>query len=208
MTEDRPTVIMERLIQEVNRGSAKARDELLARASARLEILISRQLRAFPKVHRWEDTQDVLQNVLMRLVKVLQDVPLTDVKHFMAMSGLAIRRELIDLKRHYFGPEGMGAHHATDVGRPQQTDFVPRAENAATDTLDPSQLAWWTEFHEKVSQMPAELLEVMNLLWYQGLSQEEAAELLGVSTKTIGRRWREARIELGKWMNDSRLQED
>jgi DNA-directed RNA polymerase specialized sigma24 family protein len=34
------------------------------------------------------------------------------------------------------------------------------------------------------------------LLWYQGLSQAEAAELLQVSERTIKRRWMSARLQL------------
>jgi DNA-directed RNA polymerase specialized sigma24 family protein len=35
-----------------------------------------------------------------------------------------------------------------------------------------------------------------DLLWYQGLSQDEAAQALGVDVRTVKRRWREARLTL------------
>ena len=34
------------------------------------------------------------------------------------------------------------------------------------------------------------------MLWYQGLTQAEAAELLGVSSRTVKRRWQTARLRL------------
>jgi DNA-directed RNA polymerase specialized sigma24 family protein len=41
------------------------------------------------------------------------------------------------------------------------------------------------------------------MLWYQGLTQIETAELLGVTERTIQRRWVAARQELSR-----RLRED
>jgi RNA polymerase sigma-70 factor (ECF subfamily) len=65
-------------------------------------------------------------------------------------------------------------------------------------------LAWWTEFHEKAAALPPEEREVFGLLWYQGLSQADAAKLLAVSPRTLKRRWHKARILLfeamgGQW---------
>jgi len=61
---------------------------------------------------------------------------------------------------------------------------------------DPARLAAWGEFHEKIGALPDEEREVFDLLWYQGLSQAEAAELLNVSERTIKRRWQSARLRL------------
>ncbi len=56
----------------------------------------------------------------------------------------------------------------------------------------------WTEFHEHVERLGAEEREVFDLLWYQEFTQEDAAALLGLSVKTVSRRWREARLHLGQ----------
>jgi RNA polymerase sigma-70 factor (ECF subfamily) len=61
---------------------------------------------------------------------------------------------------------------------------------------DPFKLAVWREFHEAVQKLPANEREVFELLWYQGLSQEEAAELLACDRSTVKRRWRAARTSL------------
>ncbi len=67
-----------------------------------------------------------------------------------------------------------------------------------TSGLDPAALAEWAEFHQRVETLPLELREVVDLLWYQELTQDEAAELLGTSSKTVSRRWREARLMLAE----------
>jgi RNA polymerase sigma-70 factor (ECF subfamily) len=54
----------------------------------------------------------------------------------------------------------------------------------------------WGEFHEHVDKLPEEQKEVVNLLFYEGLTQEEASVILGVSERTIKRRWQEAKLKL------------
>jgi RNA polymerase sigma factor (sigma-70 family) len=47
-----------------------------------------------------------------------------------------------------------------------------------------------------VDALPAEEREVFDLVWFQGLSQPQAAALLGVSEATLKRRWWSARQRL------------
>jgi RNA polymerase sigma factor (sigma-70 family) len=61
---------------------------------------------------------------------------------------------------------------------------------------EPATLAEWTEFHNKVEQLPDAEREVFNLLWYEGLSQIDAAKILGVTDRTIKNRWRNAKMLL------------
>ncbi len=102
--------------------------------------ITSKILRDFPDVHRWEQTADVYQNASLRLYKALADVKLNDARHFYRLAAMQIRRELIDLARHYRGPQGMGAHHQT---LPKQSDNKSNAQPIADRgerTLDPSTL--------------------------------------------------------------------
>jgi len=56
----------------------------------------------------------------------------------------------------------------------------------------------WSEFHEHVEKLPDDEREVMDLLWYQGLTQEEAAAVLKVSDRTVKRRWQSAPAEAAR----------
>jgi DNA-directed RNA polymerase specialized sigma24 family protein len=69
-------------------------------------------------------------------------------------------------------------------------------DDAVDSTRCPDRLAAWTEFHEKVGQLPAEEQEAFHLLWYQDLKEAEAAALIGVSVRTLQRRWQSARLKL------------
>jgi DNA-directed RNA polymerase specialized sigma24 family protein len=52
------------------------------------------------------------------------------------------------------------------------------------------------KFHRQISLLPGEAREVFDLLWYQGLTQAEAASLLDVSERRLQRRWQSAREHL------------
>jgi RNA polymerase sigma-70 factor (ECF subfamily) len=178
-------------IARLQEGDPAARDALLSVAGERLRKLAHRMLQTYPRVRRWEETDDVLQNALVRLYRTLKDVPPSAATDFLRLAALNIRRELLDLAKRHYGPHGQGAHHITL--NPDQ-DSPPEA--AAQQSLDPGRLAVWSEFHQQVEQLPDDERAVFDLLWYQGLSQAEAAEALGVNERTVKRRWQAARLKL------------
>ena len=71
-----------------------------------------------------------------------------------------------------------------------------RTPDVGDDTYDPVRLAEWTRFHDAAGSLPDEQREVFDLLYYQGMTQDEAAALLGVSDRTVKRRWLSARLAL------------
>jgi RNA polymerase sigma-70 factor (ECF subfamily) len=183
-------------------GDAGPFNELISRCQERLRWLARKMLRSFPKVQRWEETDDVLQNALLRLQKALAQVKPVTTRQFFGLAATQIRRELIDLARHYYGPEGLGANHASDGVLPGLT-ARPLHERAVSPD-EPPGVTDWTAIHEQVDCLPAEEREVFNLLWYHDLSQAEAAVLLNISERTVGRRWRSARVLLHKALTGDR----
>jgi RNA polymerase sigma-70 factor (ECF subfamily) len=178
-------------IVRMQSGDPAVRDELLEHTCERLRRLAHKMLKGFDRVKRWEQTDDVLQNALLRLWTALQQVTPRSVSEFFGLAALQIRRELLDLARQHYGPEGQGAHHATQV-KEDGTEPV----DVADTTHEPSQLALWSEFHQQVDALPDEERVVFDLVWYQGLTQGKAARLLGVSEPTLKRRWWSARRRL------------
>ncbi len=180
-------------ITRLRAGDATALNELIRLAGARLEALTRRMLRDYPRVRRWAQTDDVLQNALIRLCRALQQVQPAGVREFYALATTQIRRELLDLARHYSGPENAAAHHES-WGADRGTARVPPDHSDPTN--DPVALTDWCEFHEHVAALPDEDREVFGLIFYQGLSQEAAADVLGVSVRTVQRRWQAAMLGL------------
>jgi RNA polymerase sigma-70 factor (ECF subfamily) len=189
------TVAVERLIQLTRTGDPAARRELAAQACDRLRALTRTMLRAdFARVRRWEETDDVYQNAVLRLHRALAEMTPESAVHFYRLAALQVRRELLSLAEHYYGPQGAGANHHTD-GHPADgggstLPTVPAAGDG------PETIAEWTDFHTAAGKLPNEEREVFDLIWYQGLSQDEAAVVLNVSTRTVKRRWQEAKLWL------------
>lgn len=179
------SILLQRCLDRLQAGDAAARNELLNHACDRLRRLTRKMLRDSPAVRRWEETDDVFQNAMLRLCRALQDVTPDTLARFYQLAALQVRRELIDLARHHYGPRGSAAHHASQ----------PHPDPPAA-TWDPSVLGQWTEFHEQAGRLPEDERAVFDLLWYQGLTQDEAARVLGVSLRTVKSRWRAARLRL------------
>jgi len=189
------TLLIQVYLDRLRDGDETARGALLQCASERLRSLARRMLRAYPRVHRWEETDDVLQNAALRLHRTLGEIAPATPRDFFRVAALNIRRELLDLAKHYFGPLGHGAQHAS-WGSGDSSAGAPAPADRGDLSTEPSRLAAWGEFHEQIGALPDEEREVFDLLWYQGLNQAEAAELLGVSERTIKRRWQAARLRL------------
>jgi RNA polymerase sigma factor (sigma-70 family) len=187
---------VESLLTELRAGRGEARAELLQATCDRLMALTRKLKRSFPQVGRWEQTEDVFQNSSLRLYQAMADVEIVDALHYYRLAALQIRRELIDLSRRYDGPHGLGRHHLTTRVTPGDAESRPPSFEAAEETHNPAAVAQWAEFHEAIEALPQDQREVTELIWYHGLSQEDAGGLLGVDARTVRRRWRAARMAL------------
>ena len=177
------TAELQHILDRANAGEPHAWDELISRASARLLKLTRRMFRGYPHLRRWEQTDDVLQNAALRLYRSLHDVQPESVREFFGLAATQIRRTLIDLARHHYGPEGDGAHHHSDGG----------GNGVSSEPHEPESLIEWARFHEVIDTLPETEREVFMLTWYSGMTQGEIAKLLGVSTPTVRRNWQRAK---------------
>lgn len=194
------TTILGGLLQRMAVGDEAARDQLIAHSMERLQRLARKMLRENPAVHRWNQTDDVLQSALVRLHRALKSVTPESPRRFIGLAATQIRRELIDLHRSQYGPEGLGANHFSG----SHADDAPAAYEQLADPAGASEIsmAEMERFHAAVDALPSEEREVFQLAFYQGFKQEEIANLLAVSTKTVKRRWRAARLLLQQQVDD------
>ncbi len=183
---------LQQCLTRMQHGDPAALDELLRHVCGRLEKLARHLLRAHPAVHRWSDTGDVLQGALLRLTRALASVQPANVREFFALATQQIRRELIDLARHHYGPLGEGANHAS----------ASSSLDCPDQTQDAADLTDWTAIHEQIDRLPEEEREVVDLLFYQGLPQGDAAHVLSVTIRTVQRRWHSALIRLHRALKD------
>src|SRR5262249_51956546 len=120
--------------------------------------------------------------------------PVASAAEFFSLAATAIRRELMDLARHYQPGREAAVSSASPLA--ESSGNSPSAADPSDSTYEPSRLEAWTEFHKQVEALPEEEREVVELIWYEGLEQGEAAFLLGVSRATVQRRWLKARLRL------------
>ena len=179
-------------LERYRAGDPQAANDLLRHLGLRLQRLTRQMLQGHPAVRRWAETDDVFQGASLRLLRAVRDVQPDSMRAFFALATQQIRRELIDLARHFYGPRGVGANHASHG---PATLLAPIHDPPDT-TEGPSQLAEWRDFHEQVDRLPEEQREVVGLIFYQGLTQAEAGELLGVSVRTVQRWWNAALLQL------------
>jgi RNA polymerase sigma-70 factor (ECF subfamily) len=186
------TAQLQGLLERLQAGDERARGELLGHAAERLRHLSRKMLRRFPRLRRWEQTDDVLQNATLRLHRALAEASPESPRHFYNLAALQVRRELLDMSRHHFGPLGQAAHHHSEDGGEEGGPLAEEPDGAE----EPATLEGWARFHEQVEALPEPEREAFNLLWYEGLTQEQAAEVLGVGLRTVKRRWQKARLLL------------
>ena len=190
-------------LEAANAGSDAAFEELIRRFESRFRTLTRHMLLRYPRLRRWEETDDVYQAAAIRLHRSLADAKPNSIRQFVGLSATQTRRTLIDLSRHYFGALGHGKRHETEGGGRAADDPGGAIDRSSKSPNGPVSMEQWSEFHEAVGKLPAEAREAFELVWYTGLQQQEAARLLGVSRRTIIRRLNEARMLLREILNET-----
>jgi RNA polymerase sigma factor (sigma-70 family) len=177
------------LLDRMQGGDTGAGYELIGRSYERLRHLARKSLHsAFVDLTKSHDVDSIVNQVVLRLMPSLLKVHPPTGPDFFRFVAEQLRRVLLDLIRLQRKAEARQGG-ATDPG-----------ELSSHATLNPALLAQWTEFHERIEQLPDELRQVVDLHWYCGLTQAEAARQLGVHEKEVGRRWLRAKRHIAEWL--------
>ena len=187
--------VLSACLARLAKGDKSARDEIMEVCNDRLRKLSSRLLGKFAKVRRWDNTDDIAQNAALRLYRALGETVPETPRGLMGLMAVQIERELIDLARKHAGSMSYAANHGTNVreGASGGDVFVVDEAEDKSDSDDEIPLARWESFHAAVESLPEELREVFRLVWHLGADRETTAKNLGLSVRTVGRRWLEAR---------------
>jgi len=185
---------LEQLLERLRNGDGAAGSELLALAYERLRLLARKMFRQdFPRLGNLHETDSILHEAVLRLFRALQEVHPPSVHDFLTFSAAQIRRVLLDMARRQ-------DRRIRNVKELSDRSGPPMATVAEPTPSEPSHLAQWSEFHQKVRGLPKEERDVVDLYWYQGLTQAETARVLGVHEKAVSRCWLSARLKLAEWL--------
>jgi RNA polymerase sigma-70 factor (ECF subfamily) len=198
---DESTAILQGQLERAVTGDAQARQHLLELTRYRL----MRQARRFlhghcARLEPFEQTDDVVQQLYVKILQNqdrfwvnAQGEPVRTLAEFFGHTSAWMRDVLCDqLRKAYGRADNRPAFLALDGG---SSDTDPQYEPASS-TLDGEKVLRWTEFHEAVARLPDDLRAVFDLLWYQEMSQAEAAALLDIAVPTVKLRWMKARLQV------------
>ena len=170
-------------------GDSAATNRLIELTMNRLRLFAHTILRG-DRVHQWEDTDDLLQHTLIQMQLQLSRIGPISMCDFYRLAGFHMRRTLVNLARHYLTAGGANKRLLPLPQRDSRSFLRPanlvRVSPSAAELVEKQD--GWTRLKEEIDHLDDELREVVDLVG-AGLTHAEAAEMIGVSTKTVQRRW-------------------
>ena len=198
MGEEHTTAAVQRYLDDLAgvKGDSPAEPivkDLLARSVNRLHLLCATLLfRSYPRLTRPPlnlQADEMLSSVVERLLKALKGVRPPTVRQFFALANQHMRWELNDLARRL---------DKEDAAVELRESAVPAPAESTGSQLSPNT----RRILETIENLPEEEREAFNLVRIQGLSQPEAADILGVSPKTVQRRLNRGLMLLSEKLGD------
>lgn len=169
-----------RLLHAAGEGDRGAFDRLFPLVYDELRGLAGRQIRREVPGHTLDAT-GLVHEAYLKLA-VPEGVEWRDRAHFFAIAARAMRQVLVDHARRRRALKRGGEWERTTLsGKPASLEADPEeilALDAALEGLEPRQR------------------EVVEMRFFGGMTEEEVAEVLGVSARTVRREWVKARAWL------------
>jgi RNA polymerase sigma factor (sigma-70 family) len=165
----------------------------------------------YARLEPFAQTDDVVQQLYLKIL-MNQDrfwvnahgEPVQTLAEFFGHTSAWLRDVLCDQLRKAYGRDDNHPAVLPLDGGPSDTGL---RHDPLSSTLDAQKLRRWTEFHEAAARLPDDLRAVFNLLWYQEMSQAEAAELLGIAVPTVKLRWMKARLQVQQALGGAPFEE-
>lgn len=165
------------LLRRWREGSHEAENELFALVLPKLRRLARYLMKGERKGHSLQPTE-LVDQIYFRLVAA-KDRDWRNRGHFFAIAARAMRRYLIDHAR--------GRPDAEFVAIEGMKDFLPgdSAEVELAITVD--------RLLDQLAETNPEWCRLVEVKYFLGLTDEEAADALGIKLRTMQRMWRDAR---------------
>jgi len=169
-----------RLLHSARGGDRAAYDRLFALAYEDLRVVARKQLRGARDAEAVRTTE-LVHELYMKLAD--QAAPAYENRaHFFAIAARAMRQLLVDLARHRQAAKRGGDWARTTLSGKQVPAEVRLDEVLALDEL--------------LGRLDERQRQVVEYRFYGGLTEDEIATVLGVSTRTVQREWMKARAWL------------
>lgn len=169
-----------RLLLAWRAGDADASDQLFDHVYDELHRIAHRQLGRERPGHTLNTTGLVHESYL-RLIDQTR-VQWVDRGHFLAVATLAMRRILVDYARRYRSDKRDGA-----LIRLSLDDAMPSVEQRADMLLAVDQAL------HSLAEVDERMSKVVECRFFGGLTDDETADVLGVTARTVRRDWTKAK---------------
>ena len=178
-----------RLLNEAGSGDPKASAELLPLVYTQLRALAERKMSA-ERCDQTLQATALVHEAYLRLVDTTK-VQLWDSRwHFFSAAAESMRRILVENARRRGRIKHGGGSQRVDFDTLQLTVDEPPDELIALD-----------EALVKLAAEHPEKAQLVNLRYFGGLTQDEAAQAMGISSSTADRHWSFARAWLYRQMS-------
>jgi RNA polymerase sigma factor (TIGR02999 family) len=161
-------------------GEASAQESLFPLVYGELRRIAHRQMAGERPEHTL-DTTGLVHEAYLKLVDRTR-ADWTDRSHFFAVAATAMRRVLVDSARRYRSDKRGGAPRRVSL-----TDSMLVAEQRA-DTLIAVDDAL-----AELARIDSRVSRVVECRFFAGLTEEETAEVIGVTARTVRRDWIKAK---------------
>jgi RNA polymerase sigma factor (sigma-70 family) len=199
MSDEHTTAVVQRYLDELA-GDSPAEPivrALLDRAVRRLHYLCATLLyRSYPRLTRPPlnlQVDELLGAVVERLLKAMREARPRTVRQFFALASQHMRWELNDMARRL----------DEQPGALELVEGLVAAPRSSESGLTPD----GRRMLEAIDRLPEGEREAFELVRIQGLTQAEAAQVLGVSTMTVNRRLNRGLQLLAEALRDLRPDE-
>jgi RNA polymerase sigma factor (TIGR02999 family) len=172
------------LLVEWSEGAEGALDELMPLVYEELRRIAHRYMRGERPGHTLQTT--ALANEIFVRFADLKGIRWQNRAHFYAVAAQAMRRILVDHARQHQAQKRkvnlVSLDHAADVAAPETPTDVLALHEALTalEAVDPRKG------------------QVVVMKYFGGMTDEDTAEVLGISTATVTREWKTAKLHLLK----------
>jgi RNA polymerase sigma factor (TIGR02999 family) len=177
------------LLVNWNNSDQAALDQLLPLVNDELRRLARNYLRRESPGHTLQPTA-LVNEAYLRLIDQRQ-VQWQNRAHFFGIAAQLMRRILVDhARRHAYAKRGGGA---------LQVSFD---EGMAVTEAKAVELLAVNEALEKLTKLDARKGRIVELRFFGGLTLDETAEMLGISSPTVQREWRAAKAWLHRILSE------
>lgn len=175
---DDPSIEITSLLKAIRDGQPTAADRLYAQVYVQLRQMARRHMRGERKDHSLQPS-DLIHEAFLRLVQDCER-DLNGRRHFFALASTIMRRILVDHAR---------------AKRAARRDFNA-AIAGALDHNTPDQTIQIDQALERLARINNRQARVVEMRFFGGLTEDEIAEVLGITTRTVKRDWFMARAWL------------